>query len=101
MWSQVRMVKATIGIVVVLSVQLGKMPASQMYRFGTSCVCAHLLVTYAFGSFPKRHAPVSCKLVPGRLGSPSAPHNSPPIALNKSIITCFECSHISSSFWPH
>src|SRR5262245_16431776 len=33
MKSQVRMLKATIGIVVVLSVELGKMLASQIYKF--------------------------------------------------------------------
>src|ERR1700741_2321011 len=94
------MVNATIGIVVVLSVQLGKMLASQMYRLGTSWVCAHLFVTNFLGSFPNRQTPVSCRLVPGRLGSSSAPQNSALMDLNKSIITCLECSHIKSSFSP-
>src|SRR5215470_7215169 len=95
------MVNATIGIVVVLSVQLGKMLASQIYRLGTSCVCAHLFVTNFLGSFPKRQTPVSCRLVPGRLGTLSAPHISPPAALKRSIITCLQCSHISNSLSPH
>jgi len=54
------MVKATIGMVVVLSVELGKMLASQIYRFGASWVGAHLFVTNLFVSFPKRQKPVSC-----------------------------------------
>lgn len=37
-YSDVRKLKARIDIVVVLSVQLGKTLASQMYRFGTSWV---------------------------------------------------------------
>src|SRR5215470_9143065 len=65
------MVKATIGIVVVLSVQLGKMLASQIYKFGTSWVCAHLFRTNRLGSFPKRQTPVSWRLQRPRSGPPT------------------------------
>src|SRR5262245_25575627 len=98
MYSQARRVNAMMESVVVLSVANGKTLASQTYRFGTSWHCEKALVTEFLGSLPKRHAPVSCRLCPGESGSAPAPQTSPPAWRRISAQTCFECSHIISSF---